>query len=296
MSKKLIAVASAAALALSVLVAMPAAALAPTVAISGTTGGGTGTSSSNAVIRVPDANSAVSGTNALTFLVEELETGDVVRVTSTGSVKLIDTAANVANSAIYDITAAHKSSIEKTRTSDADYTFYVQSTSTTAGTVVVSVTRAGLSSSTTHYVKGSAGNKYKITDVTGVPTTMANAATSAVTFKITDYFGNAVESLAGSTVTGNLSTPTWDSSAKVFKSTLTAASSSAFTVEIDLGATDVAGFADATDSYVGVVNFAGNSALATQVASLISDYNALAKKWNKRVASGTAPKKKVALK
>jgi len=296
MSKKLIAVASAAALALSVLVAMPAAALAPTVAISGTTGGGTGTSSSNAVIRVPDANSAVSGTNALTFLVEELETGDVVRVTSTGSVKLIDTAANVANSAIYDITAAHKTSIEKTRSSDADYTFYVQSTSTTAGTVVVSVTRAGLSSSTTHYVKGSAGNKYKITDVTGVPTTMANAATSAVTFKITDYFGNAVESLSNSVTTGNLSTPTWDSSAKVFKSTLTAASSSAFTVEIDLGATDVAGFADATDSYVSVVNFAGNSALATQVASLISDYNALAKKWNKRVASGTAPKKKVALK
>ena len=296
MSKKLIAVASAAALALSVLVAMPAAALAPTVTISGTTGGGTGTSSSNAVIRVPDANSAVSGTNALTFLVEELETGDVVRITTTGSVKAIDTAADVPNSAIYDITAAHKSSIEKTRTGNADYTFFVQSTSTTAGTVVVSVTRAGLASTTTHYVKGSAGNKYKITDVTGVPTTMANAATSAVTFKITDYFGNAVESLAGSTVTGNLSTPTWDSSAKVFKSTLTAASASAFTVEIDLGATDVDGFADATDSYVSVVNFAGNSALATQVASLISDYNALAKKWNKRVAARTAPKKKVALK
>ena len=296
MSKKLIAVASAAALALSVLVSMPAAALAPTVAISGTTGGGTGTSSSNAVIRVPDANSAVSGTNALTFLVEELETGDVVRVTSTGSVKLIDTAANVANSAIYDITTSHKTSIEKTRTSDADYTFYVQTTTTTAGTVVVSVTRAGLSSTTTHYVKGSAGNKYKITDVTGVPTTMANATTSAVTFKITDYFGNAVESLAGSSVSGNLTSPSWDSSAKVFKSTLTAASSSAFTVEIDLGATDVDGFAGSSDSYVSVVNFAGNASLASQVASLISDYNALAKKWNKNVAARTAPKKKVALK
>jgi hypothetical protein len=296
MSKKLIAVASAAALALSVLVAMPAAALAPTVTITGTTGGGTGTSTSNAVIRVPDANSAVSGTNALTFVVAELETGDVVRITSTGSVKVIDTAANVPASSIYDITNAHKSSIEKTRATDLDYTFYAQSTSTTAGTVVVSVTRTGLTSTTTHYVKGAVGLKYKITDVTGVPTTMAKFATSAVTFKITDYFGNAVESLSGENVSANLSTPTWDSSAKVFKTTLTAASSDPFTVEIDLGAADVAGFADTTDDYISVVNFAGNASLATQVASLITDYNALAKKWNKRVASRTAPKKKVALK
>jgi hypothetical protein len=296
MSKKLIAVASAAALALSALVAMPAAAAAPTVTIAGTTGGGTGTSTSNAVIRVPDANSIVSGTNALTFTVDNLETGDVLRVTTTGSVKAIDTDADIANSSVFDVTTAHKSSIEKTRTGTADYEFMVQTTSTTAGTVVVSVTRTGLTSSSTLYVKGSAGAKYKITEVTGVPTTMAKLATSAVTFKITDIFGNAVESLAGSTVSSNLSTPTWDSTAKVFKSTLTAASSSAFTVEIDLGATDVDGFADATDSYVSVVNFAGNASLATQVASLISDYNTLAKKWNKRVASKTAPKKKVALK
>jgi hypothetical protein len=296
MSKKLIAVASAAALALSALVAMPAAAAEPSVAITGQTGGGTGTSSSNAVIRVPDANSAVQTTNALRFVVAELETGDVVRITTTGTVKAVDTAVDVPNNSIYDITASHKSSIDKTRTGNANYTFYVQATSTTAGTVVVGVTRAGLASTTTHYVKGSAGDKYKITDVTGVPTTMANAATAAVTFKITDYFGNAVESLSNATVSGNLSTPTWDSSAKVFKTTLTAASSSPFTVSIDLGATDVAGFADATDSYVGVVNFAGNASLATQVASLISDYNALAKKWNKNVAARTAPKKKVALK
>ena len=295
MSKKLIAVASAAALALAALVAMPVAAAEPTVALVGASSG-TGTSSSPAQIRVPDSNSVIRGGNAIEFTVNNLETGDVVRITTSGSVKAIDTAVDVANSAVLDVTTAHKSSIEKTRTNTNNYVFMVQTTSTTAGTVVVSVARTGLTSTTTTYVKGVAGSKYKITDVTGVPTTIAKNATAAVTFKITDVFGNAVESLSGSTVSSNLSTPSWDSSAKVFKTTLTAASSSAFTVEIDLGATDTTGFADATDSYVNVVNFAGNSALATQVASLITDYNALAKKWNKLVASKQAPKKKVALK
>jgi hypothetical protein len=297
MSKKLIAVASAAALALSALVAIPAAAAEPSVALVGQAAG-TGTSSSNATINVPYSNSVVRGSNAIEFTVSGLETSDVVRITTSGSVKAIDSAVDVPNSAIYDVTSVHKSSIEKTRTSNANYVFMVQNTTTTAGTVVVSVSRTGLTSTSTTYVKGIAGSPYKITDVTGVPTTMAKLATAAVTFKVTDIFGNAVETTVptGLTKTANLGAVTWDSTAKVFKSTLTSATSSAFTVELDLGAVDVDGFADATDSYVSVVNFAGNASLATQVASLISDYNTLAKKWNKRVASKTAPKKKVALK
>jgi hypothetical protein len=296
MSKKLIAVASAAALALSALVAMPAAAAEPTVTLVGQAAG-TGTSSSNATIRVPDSNSVTRTGNAIEFTVTNLETGDVVRITTSGSVKAIDSAVDVANSAVLDVTTAHKSSLEKTRSTNLSLVFMVQTTTTTAGTVVVSVTRTGLTSTSTTYVKGVAGDPYKITDVVGVPTTMANLATAAVTFKATDVFGNLVESVpTGLTKSANLGTVTWDSSAKVLKSTLTAATSSAFTVTLDLGATDVRGFADATDSYVGVVNFAGNASLATQVASLISDYNALAKKWNKNVAARTAPKKKVALK
>ena len=297
MSKKLIAVASAAALALSALVAIPAAAAAPTVAIANQVAG-TGTSSSNATIDVPYSNSVVRGQNAIEVTISDLLTGDVLRITTSGSVKAVDSAVDVPNSPIFDVTSAHKSSIEKTRSTNGNYVFMVQNTTTTAGTVVVSVSRTGLTSSSTIYVKGVAGAPFKITDVTGVPTTIAKLATAAVTFKVTDIFGNAVETTvpAGLTKTDNLGTVTWDSTAKVFKSTLTAASSSAFTVTIDLGANDVDGFADPTDSYVGVVNFAGNASLATQVASLISDYNALAKKWNKLVASKKAPKKKVALK
>jgi hypothetical protein len=297
MSKKLIAVASAAALALSALVAIPAAAAEPTVAFVGQASGA-GTSSTPYLIAVPYSNSVVRTGNAIEVTVGALETGDVVRITTSGSVKAIDSAIDVANSAIFDVTSAHKSSIEKTRTSIADYKFMVQTTTTTAGTVVVSVSRAALTSTSTIYIKGVAGAPYKITDVTGVPTTIAKNATAAVTFKMADVFGNVVETTVpgGLTKSANLGPVTWDSTAKVFKSTLTAPSSSAFTVELDLGATDVDGFADATDSYVNVVNFAGNSSLATQVASLITDYNALAKKWNKLVASKKAPKKKVALK
>ena len=297
MSKKLIAVASAAALALSALVAIPAAAAEPTVALVGAVTG-TGTSSSNAEINVPYSNSVLRGQNAIEYTVSALETGDVVRITTSGSVKAIDSAVDVPNSVLYNVTSAHKSSIEKTRTGNTNYVFMVQTTSTTAGTVVVSVSRTGLTSTSTTYVKGKAGAPYKITDVTGVPTTIAKNATAAVTFKMADVFGNVVETTVpgGLTKSANLGPVTWDSTAKVFKSTLTAPASTAFTVELDLGAVDVDGFADATDSYVNVVNFAGNSSLATQVASLITDYNALAKKWNKLVASKKAPKKKVALK
>jgi hypothetical protein len=295
MSKKLIAVASAAALALSALVAIPAAAAEPTVAFVGQADGA-GTSSTPYTINVPYSNSVERTSNAIEFTVSALETGDVVRITTSGSVKAIDSAVNVPNSTIFDVTSAHKSSIEKTRTSDASYKFMVQNTTTTAGTVVVSVSRTGLTSTSTTYVKGIAGAPYKITDVTGVPTTMAKLATAAVTFKQTDIFGNAVETAFGGTVAGGLGAVTFDSTAKVYKSTLTASTSSAFTIEIDLGAADVDGFADATDNYVGVVNFAGNASLATQVASLISDYNKLATRWNKKVANKTTLKKKVALK
>ena len=158
MSKKLIAVASAAALALSALVAVPAAAAAPAIAITGVTGAGTGTSTSNVVVRVPDGNSIDDAVNAAVFTVTALETGDVVRITTSGSVKAIDTSVDVARSGIFDVTTAHKSSIEKTRTSNEQLVFYVQTTTTTAGTVVVAVTRTGLTSTNTYYVKGAAGS------------------------------------------------------------------------------------------------------------------------------------------
>ena len=303
MSKKLIAVAAAAALALTGLVGIaPANATGPAVSFSaGTTGTGT-TAGAPATVSVPYTNalSTSSVVTVATVTVTNLATGDVVRVDATGSVKLVE--ATFANNALVDVTTLGKSSISKTRTSAADLVLYAYTTSTTAGTVVMNVSRTGLTAASTLHLKGIAGVEYKIANVTGIPATLALGATSAVTFQATDVFGNAVEddtSIKALTPT-NFGAVTWDAAAKVYKATLTSPSNSPFITTIDLGASDVSGFADATDSNVAVVNNPGVSAqiaaLTAQVSALVAEYNKLVKKWNKRVASKTAPKKKAALK
>ena len=146
----------------------------------------------------------------------------------------------------------------------------------------MNVSRTGLTAASTLHLKGIAGVEYKIANVTGIPATLALGATSAVTFQATDVFGNAVEddtSIKALTPT-NFGAVTWDAAAKVYKATLTSPSNSPFITTIDLGASDVSGFADATDSNVAVVNNPGVSsqiaALTAQVAALVADYNKLA--------------------
>jgi hypothetical protein len=298
MSKKLIAVASAAALALSALVAVPAGAAAPSAVMSTFTSG-TGTSADPYLIPVPAINSIAATTNAATLTLE-VNTGDVVRVTSTGTVKIAT--ATLSNTPLVDVTKIAVQDYSSTRTTNANVVLYVMNTSTTTGTVTAIITNTGITSTNTFSVKGTvaAASKYNIVNVTGVPATLAKNATAALTFEITDALGNKVESATTFTA-ANMTTPTWSASDKVYKATLTSPSSSAFLVSIDIqGAADVAGFADAADVYTGVVNNTGVAAqitaLTAQVTALTADYNALAKKWNKRVASKTAPKKKVVLK
>ena len=313
MSKKLIAVASAAALALTGLVGIaPANASGPAVAFSGATGAGT-SAASPATITVPHTNAlATSGTvTVATVTVSNLATGDVVRVDATGSVKLVE--ATFANNVLVDVTTLGKSSISKTRTTDDDLVLYAYTTTTTAGTVVMNVTRTGLTATSTLHLKGVAGPEFKITNVTGVPSTLATAATAAVTFKATDVFGNAVEDdteIKALTPT-NFGAVTWDAAAKVYKATLTSPGNTAFITTIDLGATEVDGFADATDVFSAVVNNpAATGQIATltaQVASLTAQladsrskatsvtkkrYNTLARKWNRAFPSQAVKLKK----
>jgi len=310
MSKKLIAVASAAALALTALVGVAPAMAAPAFTFADGTTGGSSTSADPATTKVPSTNLLDPTTDyGVSVVITDLATSDVVRVTSTGSVKLLEAvqgaSANVA------INSLGSQSITKTRTSAANLTVYAYTTSTTAGTVVVSVERTGLSSTSTKHLKGVAGPAYNVTDVQGVPATLTKtAAAVTTTFKLTDVFGNAVEAATtGVTLTPStgLATHTfasnigWDSTAKNYKATLTALETLPFLVDISLSSDpSVDGLPDANYKYTGVVNNAGVSAqitaLTAQVASLTTDYNALAKKWNARVASKTAPKKKVALK
>jgi hypothetical protein len=311
MSKKLIAVASAAALAITALVGIaPATASGPALAFSSGTSGGDGSTSALASTVAAPVTNIMSTSFAATTTISGLATGDVVRIEATGAVKLLEDVTNfgAAANANIDVSKAGVATISKTRTSNTSLVVYAYTTSTTAGEVKVSVTRTGLSFNTSLWLKAAApAAQYNITDVTGVPATLAKGATADITFKATDLFGNAVEDDAdvknvdrvkvdGTSIA---TAPTWDAAAKVYKATITSPSSSAFIVKVSSGATDIVGAAAAVSS-TAVVNNTGVAsqitALTAQVTALTADYNALAAKWNKRVASKTAPKKKVVLK
>ena len=319
MSKKLIAVASASALALASLVGIaPAMATGPAATFSaGTNADSAGVTESDgtiasqpALIDVPDRNnlatsaaSSASAATLATISVSNLATGDVVRFDATGPVRLVEGA--IGASSAYNATTLGKTTFTKTLTNTTTPLMYAYTTSTTTGTVVVTVTRTGLSSSSTLHLKGEAGEVYKLTPVAGVPATLARAATSVVTFTAADVFGNLLESTAtATTIDGfaktNMGTVTYDASAKNYRSTMTSPSAGPFIASIIGTIADVSGFADSADNLVAVVNNTGVSAqiaaLTASVAALTADYNKLAKRWNKRVASATAPKKRVALK
>ena len=312
MSKKLIAVASAAALALTALVGVaPANATAPTFTFTHTGANGE-TATTQATVTVARANAVGQTGTGMALNLASINTGDVVRIVATGGVRILTDA--VTGSADLDASKLGRTDFSFTSggSADASKTYYAFTKSTATGSVAVTVTRTGLTFTKTLYMKGvlASDAEYNITEVTGVPATMAKNATAAITFKVTDAFGNAVEDDAsikstttitvGGTAIGTA--PTWDSTAKVYKATITAPSSSVFIVTIDTDTSDpsVDGLPDANWRNTSVVNnatvAAQITALTAQVTALTADYNALATKWNKRVASKTAPKKKVATK
>jgi hypothetical protein len=182
-------------------------------------------------------------------------------------------------------------------------------TSTTAGTAVVTVTRTGLTSTNTYHIAGINGVGYSISGLSGMPATLASG-TAVVSFKVTDVFGNAVEEDFTDVVTaGVIGTEgtdidtTFDAAISAHKFTLTSSSSDPSFLKVDLGASSVNGLSSKTDESVSYFNTTAASvissqvtALTAQVAALTADYNALVKKWNKLVASRKAPKKKAALK
>jgi hypothetical protein len=303
----LIAVASAAALALSALVGIaPANATGPSAAFTGASIAGT-SASAPAEIQVPYENTLVAGTSAQLLTISNLVTDDVVRIDASGAAKLVRVVSTfgTANSAI-DVTKIATSSQSITATASGAVTTHVLTTSTEASTVVVTVTRPGLTSSTTLHIKGTVPDaaKYKLTDVVA-PATLAKGATSVVTFKVTDVFGNQLKTatlsgvVSGDGAASAITAATWDAALGKHKFTHTSATNSPYILTVDLGATNIVGYADKSDEAPIVVN---NTAVSAQIASLTATvaklserpskkkYNRLARKWNKAF-----PSQKVAL-
>jgi hypothetical protein len=300
MSKKLIAVASAAALALTGLVGIaPASAATPTVAFT-TTNAATaataaGTSSSPGLQNVPDANTLV-GAESADIVFSGLDTGDVVRVTTTGKVKI--TAAKQAGSADVNVSTIGTQAYSSGALATDALTVYAYTTDTTTTEIKWEVTRTGLLTSGSLWIKGTVGLPYAVTSVVA-PTTLADDATYTVTYNVTDVFGNRIEANAGDVTHGTTTvTGIWSASKQLQEALITSPSSSAYVLTVDgnlTGTADVsvAGYAANTLSSVNVVNNAGVAAqivaLTAQLAALqiIKDrkvsklkYNTLARKWN----------------
>jgi hypothetical protein len=314
MSKKLIAVASAAALALSALVAVAPAQALPfddagastgnSIAITGTISRtGAGTTSNPYVVAVPASGLATSAT-MLRFNVSSDVKSRAFTVTSTSGIKLLDAVSDSTNK--YTAASGSASLALTTDAAGADE-FYAFPTSTTKG--VITVTLDG--DITQIYVTGTAGGAWNITSP--VFPAIEEKKTGVVTAVVTDAFGNALTSgtltatPVGAGVSSSAVTMTYSSTTKRFEGTIPAGTTTGqIAVGLDLTVssddTKVAAFGAAKNTAFGLITVSAAADVTTlkaeiatlkaSVATLTADFNTLAKKYNKLVKKS----KRVALK
>jgi hypothetical protein len=205
MSKKLIAVAAAAALALSGLVATTSASALPVVAdvaagesyLSVTTTGtraGAGTSGSPFTLQVPESGTIETTANVFSLSVSSTLKSRPVAITTSNGIKVLDELANTTNKYI---ASSGKDSLSLTTTSSGTLSFIAFPTSTATGVLTVSITATdGTVDTTQVFIKGLAGAAYAIKSVTP-PTSVQPEGKGVFVAVLVDAFGNTVE-------TGNL--------------------------------------------------------------------------------------------
>ena len=314
MSKKIIAVAAAAALALTGLVGVapansampysadsqPAAANSLMVTSTVASRSGAGTLADPYKIPVPQSGLATSGTT-LRFAISTTA-ARAVTVTATSGIRLV---ATVTNTTPVVLTGADSLTVTADASGAAEFRAYP--TSTTRG--VVTITNDG--DITQIYVTGTAGTAYDIGTVT-LPS-MEPSGTGVVVAVVTDAFGNATETgtlTASLTGTGSPTAGdiTYSTTAKRWQGTQTAGATAgqlALGLTISgLTATDAqkAAFGAPTNTYFGIITVTAaktvtelNASIATltaSVAALTADYNALATKYNKLVKKSKRVAKK----
>jgi outer membrane murein-binding lipoprotein Lpp len=324
MSKKLIAVASAAALALSALVGIaPASAAAfgvvETGAVTSTVDRNGSTSAKAYQLNVPSSDvlrevttaDHTTGT-ALKLVITTAGDTDAITVTATGGVEVLtDTA--FAETSPAATTATGTQALTDVAASGSA-TIYAYTTSTSAGTVVIS---AG-GSSKTIYITGLSTFAYNISFTAAATSAISGEWTLTGTIK--DAFGNNLTTALGAsdmTVTilgGSASAAAADPAAADFDYNATtkvytidgdvrdSAGTQAVSLAIDAAksATKVTAFGTPVTNQFFVVTAVDLATqvtnLTAQVAALTADYNALAAKWNKRLALKKAPKNAATLK
>jgi hypothetical protein len=310
MSKKLIAIASAAALALAALVAVPAGADAGDIDVqsdSASLSGGTSAKTAFPVnVPVDNEFTDSSDDDYLTVDVSPVVSGGTITATSSGSVKLLSSEA-FADADAPANSKTGKSSVSEKAVLLEDVTFYVYSTSTTAGTVTI---RNG-DNVKVIYVKGTAGEAHTLT--AKFPTSLNSSTASKIDATVKDVFGNVLSGSAGelfgdvaSTLTAGRSLSvaaigaatevsdafTWSTSRKVWVGEVIGTEGggqASITVTLDDPETDYE-TAELADPKLVAFSTANAADLATQIATLTAKlantvskakYNNLVKKYNK---------------
>jgi hypothetical protein len=319
MSKKIIAVAAAAALALTGLVGVAPANSAMPYAGTGTqpanansllitntvTRGGSGTLADPYTVAVPTSGLATSGTT-LRFSVSTTA-ARAMTVTATSGIRLV---ATVTNTTAVVLTGADTLTVTADAAGAASFNVYP--TSTTRG--VVTITNDG--DVTQIYVTGTHGAPYDIGAVT-LPSLEPSKA-GVIVAAVTDAFGNvidtanAAESLTvtrvGTGVTAAAVNVQYSATSKRWEGEVTAgATAGQLAVSLSivgLTATDAqkAAFGAPNSTYFGIISVAAAkttaewtaqvAALTASVAALTADYNALATKYNKLVKKSKRVAKK----
>jgi hypothetical protein len=335
MSKKLIAVASAAALALSVLTVMPAAATgigAPTVDDASSTA--TGTTVATAFVNTLPSTNAMENSDAdnettntaVRFTYAGLTAGKAITITAEGGVKLSDetsTAATAAGRTLRAATALTTISVPVAVGGAA--TFFASATTYSAGKVTVQYE----GTTNIYYVKAKKDQAlmYSIKSVT-YPSALGASQKGSVDVVITDVFGNEVKQaddtdtaalttqtltmdiLGNATPVTNATTFKWKKSVQAWRGEITAdADGGPINMSVTLGGTiqgdaSASGFAEpVTVNYGGVTATDLTAIVATlrsQVAALTTQVAARVskKKYNTLARKWNAafPSQKVALK
>jgi hypothetical protein len=310
MSKKLIAVAAAAALALTGLVAVPAnSTVGPfAVTVNGNSGGTGLNADAPYTVKLPTQDvlryNATVDTTTSTFRIEVQTPGttDTVRVVSTGGVKVLTkTAFDALTASTNNSKAGSQDASQAAAGGSAEFILFT--TSTTAASVTVS---SG-SNSSVIWVNGITPAPYNVV-VKNAPATIPTSVDTKVDYTVTDAFGNAIEANTAATLTkvgpvtlSSVAGLTWDTDRKTLTGTITGSAAGNASVNVELtGVTKIDAFGTPKSVFftvaVGGTQAEVITALTAQVASLKTDYNKLAARWNKLVASKKAPKKTVATK
>ena len=304
MSKKLIAVASAAALALSALVALPAAALTvkqdnsdgvSNVLITGSVSrSGDGTIGSPIAVSVPDAGIATSST-MLRFVVSSDVKSRAFTATSTSGIKLLDAVADTTNKYT---AASGAASLALTTNASGAAEFWAFPTTTTKGAITITLD----GDITQLYMTGTAGTAWDLTTV--VFPALEEKKAGVVTAVVTDGFGNPV---TGATLTGTVVgagitpaavTLAYSTTTKRFEGTIPAGTTTGqVAIALDLVATAsttrTTAFGAANNTAFGLVNVVTAKTVATLTADVAAlqaqlaitvtkaKYNKLVKRWNK---------------